>query len=83
MLSKCFEYFILNVYRVIEFIEYLLMLIISFYILCNNVYLSNGCFNFINNNEDVNYIEVIIIIELIKCRKYRKMIDFSCIMYML
>lgn len=48
------------------------MLIISFYILCNNVYLSNGCFNFINNNEDVNYIEVIIIIELIKCRKYRK-----------
>lgn len=59
------------------------MLIISFYILCNNVYLSNWCFNFINNNEDVNYIEFIIIMELIKCWKYRKMIGFSCIMYML
>lgn len=51
--------------------------------LCNNVYLSNECFNSTNNNEDVNYTEVIITIELIKRRKHRKMIDFSCTMYML
>lgn len=83
VLSKCFEYFISNAYRVIELTEYKLTLITSFYTLCNNVYLSNWCFNSTNNNEDVNYTEVIITMELIKRWKYRKIIDFSCTMYML